>query len=102
MHRAGKNNVADPISRRPGLNLPINIHAITRGTPAQPVILTPFQEEIIAGYENDPWFSLEENTKRLTYSQGIWLKGVQICIPNHLNLKQKIMYEMHAAPYSGH
>ena len=102
VHRAGKNNVADPISRRPGLNLPINIHAITRGTPAQPVILTPFQEEIIAGYENDPWFNLEENTKRLTYSQGIWLKGVQICIPNHLNLKQKIMYEMHAAPYSGH
>ena len=64
-----QNNVADPISRRFGLNLPMNIHAITRGTPAQPVILTPFQEEIIAGYENYPWFSPEGNSKRLIYSR---------------------------------
>ena len=32
----------------------------------------------------------------------VWMRGTQICVPEHLNIKQKIMYEMHAAPYSGH
>ena len=30
------------------------------------------------------------------------MKGARICVPEHLNIKQRILYEMHAAPYSGH
>ena len=101
-HRAGKNNVADPISRRPGHNEPLSIYAMTRGTAAKSIVITPFQEEILAGYDTDPWFKEEQNTKRLSYSQGVWMRGTQICVPNHLSLKQKILYEMHGAPYSGH
>ena len=101
-HRAGKNNVADPISRRPGQTQTIPISVLTRGTHVKPVAVTPFQDEILAGYESDPWFSQTENTKRLSQISGIWMRGTQICVPEHLNLKQKILYEMHAAPYSGH
>ena len=102
VHRAGKHNVADPISRRPGQTQTIPISVLTRGTHVKAIAITPFQEEILAGYETDPWFSNAENTKRLSQINGIWMRGTQICVPEHLNLKQKIMYEMHAAPYSGH
>ena len=30
------------------------------------------------------------------------MRGSQICVPDHTSLKQKIMYKIHAAPYSGH
>ena len=49
-HRAGKNNVADPISTRPGQTKTIPISVVTRGS-TKPVVVTPFQDEIIAGYE---------------------------------------------------
>ena len=100
-HRAGKQNVADPISRRPGQTQTIPISAVTRGK-VKPVTITPFQDEIIAGYDSDPWFDQEQNTKHLSKIDDIWMRGTQICVPEHLNLKQRIMYEMHAAPYSGH
>ena len=100
-HRAGKNNVADPISRRPGQAQTIPITAVTRGT-VTPVTITPFQEEIIAGYDSDPWFAETQNTNKLSKNNDVWMRGTQICVPEHLNIKQKIMYEMHAAPYSGH
>ena len=100
-HRAGQNNVADPISRRPGQTKHVTVSALTRGQ-IKPVTITPFQEEIVAGYETDPWFENEQNTKRLSQSSNIWLRGTQICVPEHLNIKQKILYEMHAAPYAGH
>ena len=103
-HRPGRLNVADPISRRPHGNSPAQpIAAVTRGqTNAKAIVCTPFQEDIIAGYDSDPWFADEGNTKNLSQLQDIWMKGSQICVPEHTALKQKIMYEMHAAPYSGH
>ena len=52
------------------------------------MVVTPFQEEIIAGYESDPWFTEEANTKSLSKIDNIW-------IPEHLSLRHKIMYEMH-------
>ena len=64
-HRAGKNNVADPISRRPGQAQTIPITAVTRGT-VTPVTITPFQDEIIAGYDTDPWFAETQNTNKLS------------------------------------
>ena len=64
-HRAGKNNVADPISRRPGQAQTIPITAVTRKT-VTPVTITPFQEEIIAGYDSDPWFAETQNTNKLS------------------------------------
>ena len=100
-YRAGKNNVADPISRRPGQTEYIPVSVLTRGT-VTPIAITPFQEEIAAGYEFDPWFEKENNTKQLSRNSNIWMRGAQICVPDHLNLKQKILYEMHNAPYSGH
>ncbi len=100
-HRAGKNNVADPISRRPNQNKTIPVWAMTRGS-VKPVVITPFQEEIMAGYDTDPWFSQDQNLKHLSKIDDVWMRGLQICVPNHVSLKQKIMYEMHAAPYSGH
>ena len=101
-HRAGKNNVADPISRRPGQTEDIPISAVLRGSAVKPVTITPFQDEIMAGYETDPWFQDEQNTNKLSKMDNIWIKGRQICVPEHLNIKQRIFYEMHAAPYSGH
>ena len=85
VHRAGKNNVADPISRRPGHDQPLNIYAVTRGTLAQPIVISPFQDEILAGYESDPWFDEPQSLKNLTNVQGIWIKGTQTCVPNHRN-----------------
>ncbi len=101
-HRAGKNNVADPISRKPETQLTVPLTALTRGSSVKPVAITPFQEEILAGYESDPWFEDSNNLKTLSQVGGIWMRGTQVCIPDHTSLKQKIMYEMHATPYSGH
>ncbi len=56
----------------------------------------------MAGYDTDPWFSQDQNLKHLSKIDDVWMRGLQICVPNHVSLKQKIMYEMHAAPYSGH
>ena len=100
-HRAGKSNVADPISRRPGQNQGIPVWAVTRGT-VQPVTITPFQEDIVAGYEEDPWFKNQTNVEKLSKVQNLWMKGTQVCVPDNPNLKHKILYEAHAAPYSGH
>jgi len=101
-HRAGKNNVADPIypiSRRPNQDKTIPVWAMTRGS-VKPVVITPFQEEIMAGYDTDPWFSQDQNLKNLSKVDEVWMRGLQICVLNHVSLKQKIMYEMHAAPYT--
>ena len=100
-HRAGKHNVADPISRRPGQTETIPVSVLTRGA-VIPVTITPFQDEIIAGYDSDPWFEQQHNTKHLSKIDNVWMRGTRICVPEHLNLKQRIFYEMHAAPYSGH
>ena len=98
-HRAGKGNVADPISRRPGQTKHVTVAA---GGQVEPVTITPFQEKIVAGYESDPWFEQEQNIKCLSKTENIWMRGAQICVPEHLSLKQRILHEMHAAPYSGH
>ena len=100
--RAGKNNVADPISRRTGQTEHIPISAVLRGSAVKPVTITPFQDEIMAGYETNPWFSDEQKTNKLSKIDNIWIKGRQICVPEQLNIKQRFLYEMHAAPYSGH
>ena len=100
-HRAGENNVADPISRRPNQDKTIPVWAMTRGS-VKPVVITPFQEEMMTGYDTDPWFSQDQNLTHLSKIDDIWMRGLQIFVPNHLSLKEKIMYEMHAAPYSGH
>ena len=100
-HRAGKSNVADPISRRPGDRPIIPISVLTRGT-IKPVSITPFLEDIVAGYETDSWYRDTGNTKQLSFQDGTWMKGNKIAVPQHESLRHKILYEMHAAPYSGH
>ncbi len=44
----------------------------------------------------------EANTKSLSKIDNIWMKGDKVCVPEHMSLRQKIMYEMHNPPYSGH
>ena len=50
---------------------------------SSPVTITPFQNEIMAGYDTAPWFGQEQNTKKLSKVDGRWMRGRQIRVPEH-------------------
>ena len=54
------------------------------------------------GYDVDPWFAKPENLTSLRKHNGLWYRQDQLVVPNALNMRAKIMYELHDAPYSGH
>jgi len=55
-----------------------------------------------SGYDIDPWFSNPSNTNLLTKKHGLWYHGVGLVVPDAHDLRQRILYELHDAAYSGH
>ena len=53
-------------------------------------------------YTNDPWFTNETNLRPLNQIDGLWYTNDRLVVPNANGLREKILYELHDAPYSGH
>jgi hypothetical protein len=136
VHRPGRDNVADPLSRLPFQSILMAITmrnqrvatavapvasgssvlpAQRRGRPPkmrtmpQPRSRAPtartvndLLQSIKEGYDKDPWFNDEAHTRPFTRHNGLWYSKDRIVVPNALEVRNHILYEMHDAPYSGH
>ena len=88
-YKAGSDNLADPLSRRPDL------HAIT-GT-----FQHNLMERIKSAYEGDTY--LEESGRQvLEELDGVWRKEGAVYVPAGANLRQDILRDYHDTPFSGH
>ena len=53
-------------------------------------------------YPKDAWFANPSNVTSLTQENGLWYSRGKLVLPNDRSIKDKIMFELHDAPYSGH
>ena len=88
---------------RAGLVVPTSPAAKALGkAPVHPEPLSPFVQQVVAGYAEDPWFAQSANTASLKCVHGLWCKGAQICVPAVPVLRNTILQEHHSTPYAGH
>lgn len=91
-YRPGRSNIADPVSRNPGLH---------RAAPAR-TITTDWVDRCRRAYSHDPWFASADNTRLLTMRNGLWLMGNSIAVPDHDSLRLDIINAHHSPSYAGH
>ena len=126
VYRAGRINVADPLSRNPvGSALAVitrswrNKEVIRAGQPEITApstvpargnlptfdIADPLLSQLLQAYPLDPWLrdaNSQESTRLSTNSQGLYLRDSRVYVPNDTVIKNSIMFEAHDAKYSGH
>ena len=127
IYRPGRDNVADPLSRHPNFSVAILALVSTRskGEPLQkeavkrkrqymqtskqsdttqyiPSTSDNFISTIKESYDSDSWFSNVNNTRQLTFNEGLWYSGNKVVIPDVSSLRRGVMHELHSTPYSGH
>ena len=86
-HMPGPKNQSDPISRRPDLC---------------PLMVFRTDEDWTEAYNQDPLYQ-DENRPVTFHRQGHhWFQGDRICVPDNINLRQRMLHESHATPLSGH
>ena len=96
VHRAGKLNVADALSRHPLL------------TAAAVTTRKSLRARILAGYAKDPWFRDPLNTDQLEHdSHGYWLKTMadgrkRVAVPDVGTLRKELVSRCHGGPLAGH
>ena len=102
-HIAGRNNVADPLSRHPAFFNAIVAQGQTLPDPPS------VKQEILLGYTTDTSFATKSFTDKLTKNtDGFWLTKSssqhpdRITIPNVTVLKNRIISEHHDNRLSGH
>jgi hypothetical protein len=76
--------------------------AQTLPLPGDAVEAVEVLQRLRQGYETDPWFQQPANLVGLTQLEGIWKMGERLVVPDALDLRKSILYELHDAPYSGH
>eukprot|EP00798_Chlamydomonas_sp_ICE-L_P005513 gene5513-biopygen2579 len=126
-YRAGRNNVADPISRNPNLSTPsdhdLSLHlmvyslSVTECKPrvrskkpitGSPLPIKSIMDRILEGYASDPLFAAGHKRLRDKFSRdGFWFKKSKhgrdyLCVPDNRVLKQDIIREQHDPIYMGH
>ena len=114
-YRAGRNNVADPLSRPPlilanivlcGLSIEVGTDDSTDGTSTDDGIAdaTDVVADILAGYANDAWFADDANIAKegLHLQHGAYWKGNAIAVPDVASAKAAILKELHGSNYAGH
>ena len=87
-YKEGKDNVADPLSRRPDLC------TITTASTYDLI------NRISDGYEQDEYFN--NPFPWLTNINGLWYFGDRIAVPKDVELRKSIIHECHDSPSSGH
>ncbi|WIA44486.1 hypothetical protein OEZ86_007230 [Tetradesmus obliquus] len=89
-YKQGKDNLSDPLSRRPDLASFISS-----------VADDSFLEMVRKGYEADPMY--REPPSVLAEHGGLWyMPGERLAIPRDASLKQLILEELHDCPSAGH
>ena len=123
-YRAGRTNVADPLSRNPvgpalatilrncrGESPPmIGQSQSGRSSPTMPVrnvaqrtvdLHSDLVDSIVSLCAFDPW--LKTGSNQLTKNwQGLWFRGSQIYVPDSSLLKKQIFEELHDSKVAGH
>ena len=110
VYKPGRTNVADPLSRRP---LMLILGAIvtrqqseqdaTAGADGLAQASSVLVQEIREGYENDSWLAESSNSGSLKVRNGLYFNGDNaIYVPDHKQLRLRLISEAHNPPYSGH
>ena len=60
------------------------------------------RNSITQGYLNDPWFSDAQHLSPLVDKQGLYWKHNAVVIPDHDDLRQKLLHDFHNTPCAGH
>jgi len=93
-YKAGKENLSDPLSRRPDL---------AAMQAAIPSLSADLLADIKAGYAKDAFYSGEPRAGlRLEESTGLWYFQDRIAIPSVAAIRQAIIAECHDCPSAGH
>jgi hypothetical protein len=87
-YKAGSDNLADPLSRRPDLNVIISSHH------------HDLMDRIRSAYADDAY--LKNNKAALTEENGIWRRGGAVYVPSSASLRLEILREYHDTPFAGH
>lgn len=61
-----------------------------------------FKDDILKGYQADPWFSDAQHLSQLVQIQGFYWRNSAIVIPDHADMRQKLLHEYHNTPFAGH
>jgi transposase InsO family protein len=117
-HIPGRDNVADPLSRRPDFESDPEACVaafLTERLPEGDTWLTqPVLDLIRQTYDEDAWFATPRNVASLHLEDGLYYgtdasdsrrrapKVHQIVIPNSTRLKSRILHELHDVPSAGH
>jgi hypothetical protein len=87
-YKEGKDNLSDPLSRRPDLN---NITTLSN---------TDLLQEIQGAYEGDSYY--DSPMLGLEFSNGLWYLQGRVAVPYDLKIRQSIIAECHDCPSAGH
>ncbi len=94
-HIAGKDNTADPLSRRPVLS------ALTARFTAEQ-LTGKITQQLSAAYWRDDFFLDPANREGLECRGGLWFKGSRLVIPADEGLRRAVLEEMHDCPLAAH
>ena len=108
VHKPGKVNVADPLSRKPSLLLALT--AEPRDCPMPTGEDQQFLDGVRAGYESDGWLKSKAHRRTLGNGQimqsgGLWWHGTEraaLYVPDVGDLRKQCLMAVHDHPFSGH
>ena len=119
VHRPGRINVADPLSRLPAITNSLDglrvtaVHrhvlcATTRAAaqpkPVATVDEDPLLRRIKAAYSADEWFQDPDNiaNHHLTQERELWWRGQAVVVPDADNLRLQCLHAVHDSAVGGH
>jgi len=111
-HIPGRDNVADPLSRRPDFEQALRTEAfrVERLPLNHPARAKNITEMIQLAYEQDTWFHQPRNMAKLHARDGLWYRkdhtrGApkdQVAVPNDQFIKARILADLHDSKFAGH
>ncbi len=98
VHKPGKSNVSDPLSRIPHEREIGELNVINASVGAGHALLQSCRE----GYAHDDYYANPANLRQFHERDGVWYWKERVCVPDVPDLRNKILVELHDAPTGGH